>query len=241
MLVSGSTRAILLDIEGTICPISWVKDTLFPYAIKVLSQVLAEKWDAPDFQPYKDAFPIETTRTPQSLERYVRDLTERDVKIACLKSLQGYLWKSGFESGAYSAPLFDDVLPALNRWHDKGLTCNIYSSGSVFAQKLLFAHISNPSSTDEHAVIDRRNLITGWFDTVNAGPKTSKESYEKIARDLMRAPQTVLFLSDNVAEIVAAQEAGMVAIIVDRPGNAELSSPDKEVAEVITSFEGLLS
>lgn len=237
---SNSIKAVLLDIEGTICPISWVQDTLFPYAIEALPRVLAEKWHDPEFQSYKDAFPPEARSSLEALEAHVKDLTARDVKIAYLKNLQGYLWQSGFESRAYSAPLFEDVLPALQRWHDKGLQCSIYSSGSVFAQKLLFKHIKETSSSDEKAVIDRTDLITGWFDTVNAGSKVSSSSYTKIAAELAYGPQNILFLSDNVKEVKAAQQAGMTAVIVDRPGNAELSSRDREAAEVITSFEGLL-
>lgn len=235
----SSIRAVLLDIEGTICPISWVKDTLFPYAIEALPQVLAEKWNDPEFQPYKNAFPPEARSDPQALEAHVKDLTKRDVKIAYLKNLQGYLWQAGFESRAYSAPLFEDVLPAMQRWHDKGLSCSIYSSGSVFAQKLLFAHIKDMSSSDDKAILNRTDLISFWFDTVNAGPKTSKDSYTKIASELQHDPQHILFLSDNPKEVIAAQQAGLAALIVDRPGNAELSDQDKGVSEIVTNFDDL--
>ncbi|KAI7115577.1 hypothetical protein KC352_g34303, partial [Hortaea werneckii] len=87
----AAVQNILLDIEGTICPISFVKDTLFPYAIKALPDVLARKWDDADFKPYKDAFPAEHRTSPAALQAHVEDLTRRDVKIAYLKNLQGYL------------------------------------------------------------------------------------------------------------------------------------------------------
>lgn len=63
--------------------------TQFPYALKALPSVLAEKWDDPDFKPYRDAFPEETHKSPEALEAHVKDLTERDVKVAYLKNLQG--------------------------------------------------------------------------------------------------------------------------------------------------------
>lgn len=68
----------------------------------------------------------------------------------------------------------------------------------------------------------------------------SKESYERIAVELKEDPRGILFLSDNVKEIMAAQEAGMSALIVDRPGNADLTSRDKKVSDVVTNFSELL-
>lgn len=143
----------------------------------------------------------------------------------------GYLWQEGYESGAYSTPLFDDVLPQLQKWHEKGLSLSIYSSGSVFAQKLLFGHIKDGNSS-----IDRRDFITSWFDTVNAGPKTHTESYEKIAKSLGKEAGHLLFLSDNVTEIQAAIEAGMKAVVVEREGNSPLKQEDRTVYQVITSL-----
>lgn len=133
----------------------------------------------------------------------------------------------------------------MTAWHEKGISSSIYSSGSVFAQKLLFAHIRDPSCEDVKAIIDRKDLIQMWFDTTNAGPKTERGSYETIARSLRgkRGAEaeaeagTVLFLSDNVREVRAALEAGMKAIVVDRPGNAELLGCEREEYEVVTSFE----
>lgn len=61
----------------------------FPYALKALPSVLAETWDDPDFKPYRDAFPEEARRSREALEAHVKDLTERDVKVAYLKNLQG--------------------------------------------------------------------------------------------------------------------------------------------------------
>lgn len=107
----------------------------------------------------------------------------------------GYLWQTGYTSGAYSTPLFPDVAPTLRRWHSSNKKIAIYSSGSVFAQKLLFQHVKDDGSTkDLSYLIDHQ----GWFDTLNAGPKTEKGSYELIARTLEMEVAEVLFLSDNV-------------------------------------------
>jgi enolase-phosphatase E1 len=52
-------------------------------------------------------------------------------------------------------------------------------------------------------------------------------------------PAQTLFLSDNVREIDAATEAGVKAILVDRPGNAPVSEGDRERMEVVESLEGI--
>lgn len=71
----------------------------------------------------------------------MEDLTRQDVKIAYLKNLQGYLWETGYKTGAYSTDLFPDVVPQLRKWKADEYILAIYSSGSVFAQKLLFGHV----------------------------------------------------------------------------------------------------
>ncbi|KAK4550860.1 hypothetical protein LTR36_000440 [Oleoguttula mirabilis] len=166
------------------------------------------------FQPYRDAFPEDVRASPETFQAHVEDLTRRDVKIAYHKNLQGYLWEDGYKSGAYSTPLFPDVAPRLRKWKDEGVQLAIYSSGSVFAQKLLFQHVSvhdsaagkkiigshsaeDAESTSAAAdgegvvmaepskqVTDMTDLISGWFDTTNAGLKSEANSYSKIAATL---------------------------------------------------------
>ena len=71
---------------------------------------------------------------------YLLWLMDRDRKSTALKSLQGKIWKAGFESGELKGTLFDDVLSAFSRWAANGQV-GIYSSGSVAAQTLSLIHI----------------------------------------------------------------------------------------------------
>jgi len=159
----------------------------------------------------------------------------QDLKIPYLKSLQGYLWLQGYQSGALKCPLFPDVHPKLQSWYKFSIPIIIYSSGSVPAQKLLFQYTN---STPE---ADLRPLISDYFDTVNAGPKTEKESYEKIARTRKEEIGKWLFLSDNVKEVAAAKEAGMQSWVVVREGNSPLSESDRDGQVAIESFDGILN
>lgn len=155
----------------------------------------------------------------------------RDVKASYLKALQGYLWESGYKSGEIKAPLFPDVAPKIKSWAKNGHHIVIYSSGSVPAQKLLFRHTNADPA-------DLTPLITDYFDTVNAGPKTEAWSYEKITStyELSDAPSSWLFLSDNVKEVDAAKAAGLQSFVVQRPGNAPLPAGIEKTHRVINDF-----
>lgn len=79
-----------------------------------------------------------------------------DRKSTALKQLQGHIWQLGYTSGEIVSQIYDDVLPNMRKWQSHGICNYIYSSGSIGAQKLLFAH------TAQGNVLD---LITDHFDT----------------------------------------------------------------------------
>jgi enolase-phosphatase E1 len=88
----------------------------------------------------------------------------------------------------------------------------------VRAQKLFFTH------TTAEPDADLTPLVAGWFDTINAGPKTEYRSYETIMQSRPEIkPAQWLFLSDNVNEVLAARDAGMQSLPVVRPGNAPIT------------------
>lgn len=202
----------------------------FPYALQALPSALRNDWDKQPFSDHVLAFPAEYRTSPEVLENHVQDLMARDVKVSYLKNLQGYLWLSGYESGALRCPLFKDVAPAMQLWHGQGIQLIIYSSGSVAAQKLLFQYTN-------HEPADLRPLISDYFDTTNAGLKQESNSYLKIASaHPQHEANTWLFLSDNVKEVDAARQAGMQAAVVVRPGNAELSADESARNTVVDDF-----
>ncbi|KAH6671610.1 2,3-diketo-5-methylthio-1-phosphopentane phosphatase [Plectosphaerella plurivora] len=223
-------RVVLLDIEGTVCPISFVKEVLYPYSVAALPSALDKHWDSPDFAPYRTGFPEPAASSRAEFEACFADLVRADVKVAHLKALQGFLWRAGYESGEVRAPLFADVAPAMSSWVSAGLKVMIYSSGSVPAQKLFFRY------TDSHPS-DQSPLISDWFDTVNAGSKVEASSYQRIqsCHAEFKAHEW-LFLSDNLNEVQAAQDAGMQSLPVVRPGNAELPTGHPLAESVVSDF-----
>jgi enolase-phosphatase E1 len=220
-------RGILLDIEGTTSSISFVYDVMFPFVRRELERFLRENWDRPevaaaceaiardaghsslaDWQRWSGAGEDESVGR-ELVARELTRLMDGDVKATGLKQLQGLIWESGFASGELRAHVYDDVPPALRRWNASGIDVRIYSSGSIQAQKLFFAHT---------IAGDLLPLLSGHYDTTT-GPKKEAASYAAIAEEFGLAPAEILFLSDVVAELDAAVGAGMKTGLMLRPGN----------------------
>ncbi|MGD9588925.1 MAG: acireductone synthase [Pyrinomonadaceae bacterium] len=217
------TKVIILDIEGTTTPISFVHDTLFTYSMARIGGFVMDNFEELKFEI--EQLVEENSNDPMyeadlmpdsanSVSDYLKFLIEQDRKSTPLKSIQGMIWKTGYDSGEIVSPVFDDVPPAFKRWKDAGKRIGIYSSGSVLAQKLLFRHT-------EHG--DLTPLIARYFDTTIGG-KREVSSYAAIAEQLGVEPHEVLFVSDVPAELDAARSAGMNTALSIRPGNAPISN-----------------
>jgi enolase-phosphatase E1 len=220
-MIPAGVRAIVVDIEGTTGSIAFVHEVLFPYARARLASYIA---DHPgDVAPLLDA--VREAEDDECLDAgavaaVLQRWSDEDRKAAALKTLQGMIWRDGYEGGALVGHVYDDAVAALRRWRANGLTLAVYSSGSVAAQKLLFGH---------SVAGDLSPLFGAWFDTA-VGPKTAAESYRRIAATLGQAPAAVLFLSDSLAEVIAAQAAGMMAVRIVRdgqPGPGEAATFDE--------------
>jgi len=214
-------RAILLDIEGTTTPIAFVHEVLFPYARDHVEQFLMsidQDEVRADIRGLHEEHAADVSNGQQpptlsddidSLVAYVEWLIARDRKSTSLKSLQGKIWRQGYTNGSLKSQVYADVAPAFARWRARGWTISIFSSGSVLAQQLLFAHTEAGDLT---------GFISDYFDT-NVGKKGEAASYRKIAAALNARADEILFVSDVVAELDAAKEAGMQTLLSIRPGN----------------------
>lgn len=209
-----ATRGILLDIEGTTTPISFVYEVLFPFARRHLAEFLADTNATLDTLKTEHAADTSTGLNPPAWSEkpveYITWLMDCDRKSTGLKQLQGRIWQRGYEAGKLKGVVFPDVPPALHRWRENNVDVRIYSSGSVLAQRLLFAFSEAGDLTP---------TLTGYFDTTT-GPKTEPESYRRIANEFDLAPPDITFISDVTRELDAARVAGMKTILFVRPGNA---------------------
>lgn len=225
--MSTAVNCILLDIEGTTTPIDFVYQVLFPFARTHVKDYLSRHWTTTGVQEdlaglrKEQAADTEQGLAPpainadsdesqlESAVAYVYWLMDQDRKSTPLKSLQGKIWEEGYRSGELLSQVFADVPSAMERWHKQGKRICIYSSGSVLAQKLLFGFT---------VAGDLTPLVSGYFDT-GVGAKMEAESYRRIAAALQVPPEEILFVSDVVAELDAAETAGLQTVLSLRPGN----------------------
>ncbi|KAM9330543.1 enolase-phosphatase E1 [Gastrophryne carolinensis] len=244
--VPASVSAILLDIEGTTTPITFVKDVLFQYIQDNIKEYLETHWKEEECQedvqqlrlqaeqdhgangfvpiPSSEA---EVQETIQGVVDNVRWQMSLDRKTTALKQLQGHMWRSAYATGQVKGEVYGDVVPMLKRWQEASKKLYIFSSGSVEAQKLLFGY-----STEG----DLLKFFQGHFDTT-VGPKIESDSYRKIAAHIGCLTENCLFLTDVTKEAKAAKEAGMNVAVVLRPGNALLTDEEKASYSLITSFD----
>ena len=203
-----SLRCILTDIEGTTSSIAFVKDVLFPYARRALPAFVRDHGADPDVRPWLDQVAVESGGLCQDemIVEVLQGCIDEDRKHTALKALQGQLWQAGYAAGDYRAHVYADAAAALRRWHEAGLRLAVYSSGSVPAQHLFFGHSEAG---------DLRPLFEAWFDT-EIGGKRESASYQRIATQLALPAADILFLSDVVAELDAAREAGFRTALLDR-------------------------
>ncbi|POM67112.1 2,3-diketo-5-methylthio-1-phosphopentane phosphatase [Phytophthora palmivora] len=240
-------KVVMLDIEGTTTPITFVHDILFPYVTDNASRFLAQTWDEPDTKADVAALvaqhkqdqtdgvnppPLDDklgkTQLIEALTAYVKWNVKADRKIGPLKQLQGHMWLQGYESGELKALVYDDVPPCLDRLRAHGVRVGIYSSGSRQAQKLLFQYSDKG---------DLREYLTVYFDT-KIGHKREVGSYKEIVQSLgVDSGKDVLFVTDVIEEAQAAEAAGLDTVLSVRPGNKPL--PESHHFLTIRSFAEL--
>jgi enolase-phosphatase E1 len=238
-MINTTAKHILLDVEGTTSSISFVYDVLFPYARRHARGYLEQSWGQEDLRGAlqqmawdsgRDALWLNSQAADKRQEQIdaamgeIERLMDEDAKTTGLKTLQGLIWRQGFESGEIRAHVFEDVPKCLRKWTEAGLKVWIYSSGSVQAQKLFFSHTEAGNLC---------GCISGYYDTTT-GPKREAESYGLIARDIGADPSEVVFISDSVPELDAAEEAGMETCLAVRPGNPPIE--DQHDHRRITDF-----
>lgn len=215
MKVDG-IRYILTDIEGTTTSVSFVYDILFPY-FRANMERIEELQDMPEvnlaLQETRELVKQETGNELTSfleISTVLKKWSLEDRKVTPLKTLQGVLWADGYKNGSIKGHIYSDVENAFKNWKQSGLQIGIFSSGSVAAQKLLFGFSEAGDLT---------GYLSHYFDT-RTGGKRDAETYISIAKELNLLPAEILFLSDVMEELEAANSTGYQTIQLVRPGTA---------------------
>lgn len=206
-----SIKVILTDIEGTTSAVSFVFDVLFPYAAKHLPDFVRQNAERADVAEQIAAVRRDSNEPQADVERVVEILLSwiaEDRKATPLKALQGMVWAQGYQAGQLKGHVYPDAVEALKQWHQAGYQLFVYSSGSIQAQKLIFGCSEAGDLTP---------LFSGYFDTTS-GPKREEQSYRNIQQAIGVEPGEILFLSDIVQELDAAESAGLKTCGLAREG-----------------------
>ena len=217
-------RAIVTDIEGTTSSLSFVKDVLFPYARARMAGFVLQHGADPRVAAQLDAVRAhagEPALTQEAVIEKLIDWIDQDRKVTALKALQGMIWEHGYRSGDFQGHVYADAEQMLRDWHGRGVALYVYSSGSVQAQKLLFAHT---------AFGDLTPLFEGYFDTA-VGGKLDAESYRTITAAIGVDAREILFLSDVGAELDAAAAAGLQTVWLVRGEVADRDATHRQVRD----------
>ncbi len=230
-------KVILLDIEGTTTPIDFVHKTLFPFARRRMTEFVEsnsasltdeiKKLKIEHKEDYAEEFYVKEfdENAPASISNYLNFLIDEDRKSTALKSVQGKIWQTGYETNELKSEVFADVPRAFERWRGQEKAIAIFSSGSVLAQKLVFRYSNHGDLTQ---------FIADYFDT-NVGGKKEAESYRKIASLINLPAAEILFVSDIAAELDAAKAAGFETKLSVRKGNAPLGGQTAHLT--VNSFD----
>jgi enolase-phosphatase E1 len=249
---SPSRGAILLDIEGTTTPITYVYDVLFPYARRALRAYVEAHLDDDHLRE-----PIARLR-----EEWREDVARGEAPPAWPDD-GGGSDRDGDDGGsadragrvasivAYAEWLMDRDRKAFGLKALQGhITRGGYENGSLhgvvypdvpaaFARwreaGIPVAIFSSGSALAQQMLFrttahgDMTRWIQHFFDTT-VGPKRSAESYRRIASHLGCDPARVLFISDVAAELDAAREAGCDTRLCIRGGPAAQAAESTQPA-----------
>ena len=121
-------RIILTDIEGTTSDIAFVHNILFPYAVEKLPSFLRQNADNPGvaeiLQETREHIGQPDATLEELIEMFLRWIAT-DQKITTLKSLQGLIWKSGYENGDFTGHVYADAVAELKAWKAAGLALHV--------------------------------------------------------------------------------------------------------------------
>ncbi|NHO33229.1 acireductone synthase [Acetobacter fallax] len=228
-VVAAPPKVILLDIEGTTTPVSFVHKVLFPYARKALPGLIERRANDPVVQ---EAL-AETRRLAPGVEpiHQLMAWMDADAKVAPLKALQGLAWAEGYAEGTLMATVFPDVPAALRDWKQAGFMLAVYSSGSAAAQRLIYGHTTSGDLT---------SLFSAFLD-LEMGGKKEAGSYRNILATQGWKPGTVLFVSDVIAELDAADAAGLLTCQMVRAEDGTVPGDVHPVAHNMTDVATLFA
>ena len=222
---SDSIDAVVLDVEGTTTPVSFVRQVLYDYAVQEVGAYAREH--ATDATVTSALRVAEVSAPEDDTVQELQRLMRRKDKDPAIKQLETDIWAQGYRRGDLVGELFEDVPFVLRQWVTS-LKKDVYtySSGSSRAQRLLFEYT--------RAFGNLTPFLADCLDPSMVGGKTDPASYATLCETIHATdPARVLFVSDRMGELRAAAASGLRVACIERLGNVhEDDGGDTEIPRV---------
>ncbi|WP_417344442.1 acireductone synthase [Ferrimonas sp.] len=195
-------QAVIVDTAGTTTDYDFIQKVLFSYSANEMAKFIEDNQDHVVVSHCIDDVKELAGEPDADLPRVVEILLEwiaQDKKATPLKTIQGMIWRQGYQKGALEGHIYPDAMEALKSLKQQGTRIYSYSSSSTEAQELLFQHSQFG---------DLRNMFHGHFDT-HVGQKVESQAYRNIINTISMWPNLILFISDSLEELNAAKAAGL--------------------------------
>lgn len=128
-ILPRDAKHLLLDIEGCTTSISFVLKTLFPYVSKNVNTYV-ESLTPSEQEALLEALKADLTPAQlaqiddaSSISSIVKTMVRLDIKVAGLKTMQGKMWKAGYENGQLKGHVYADLPPALQWFQSYVSSC----------------------------------------------------------------------------------------------------------------------
>ncbi len=240
---------VLLDIEGTTCPVSFVSDTLFPYAARELGPYLLRRRDDDQVQALVEAVMEAWKLDPAPVaQQLLNSARERSSKRAEIEATAGsaiphlncelivpYLqWLIAVDRKFTPLKELQGLV-----WHEGYTRGELI--GTLFEevpdtlkqwhqQGLVLGVYSSGSVAAQKLLYghsqagDLCPLFSHWFDT-HIGSKQDANSYKCICEAMEAKPEQVLFVSDSETELQAASAANLQLAYSNRQDHQSSREP----------------
>ncbi|GFQ68287.1 enolase-phosphatase E1 [Trichonephila clavata] len=148
----SKSKAIILDIEGTMTSIDFIRENVFPYAESHLEDFIMNNWEevkeiglllqqqsgdskgnSEDLIPLPQVPTTENIDEIQNFQRalvfYVKQRMNANRNDPAMKKIQGLVLRNAFRSGDIIAEIYPDTVKALETWSLENKQVFTYSTG----------------------------------------------------------------------------------------------------------------
>lgn len=207
-------KAIILDIEGTVCEPSFIRDKLSPLLRSKLEDYLEDSFRQPEVAEWisrlRKVCDIPMNDKGETIAAIVESLQRKSPKVLS-RELNILMWIWLYRKRKIESIVYEEVSTVLHDWKFEKDIPNIclFSSSSIIPQKLM---ICRTGSGNLLPLID-------YFIGPKFGSKDDSDSYRNIADGLGLSTAELLFITDCVEEVNAASRAGCCSVLIFRDGN----------------------